>query len=102
MLDPKRPNLQHRASKLTEPGCRPSSLAESIRPVILNSGTRRHASEVYIFVKTFSSLNVPWEGAHEALPEVIYSECITACIENQLSPGNSELYIPDASRPLEE
>ena len=71
MLD--RPNLQHRASTLTEPGRRPSSFAENIRPVILNSGTR-HPSEVYIFI---SSLNVPWVGAHEALPEVIYSECIT-------------------------
>ena len=88
MLDPKRPNLQHRASTLTEPGCRPSSLAESIRPVILNSGTLVVTPQRY--------------KAHEALPEVIYSECITACIENQLSSDNSELYIPDACRPLEE
>jgi hypothetical protein len=43
-----------------------------------------------------------WLGAHEALPEVIYSECVKACMKIQVSTDISEASFSCACKALEE
>ena len=90
-LDPKHPNLQHRASTLTEPGHRPSGLAESIRPVISNSGSLAVAPQLS---QARDTLSPPLLSPAPSNPRVSIVSSHSQTDNSRTSPGPSHIYLP--------
>ena len=87
-LDPKHPNLQHRASTLTEPARRPSGLSESIVPIISNT------SRLEIKAQLHGTLSPPLLSPPISATRVSSISSNSPSDNQRTSPVSSHIHLP--------